>query len=37
VKAKDRKARLDAAAAAVILQDLMETRRSNGLSYKQFS
>jgi putative Holliday junction resolvase len=29
VKAKDRKARLDAAAAAVILQDLMETRRSN--------
>jgi len=28
VKAKDRKARLDAAAAAVILQDLMETRRN---------
>jgi putative Holliday junction resolvase len=26
VKAKDRKARLDAAAAAVILQDLLETR-----------
>jgi putative holliday junction resolvase len=35
VKAKDRKARLDAAAAAVILMDLMETRRSNGLSYQQ--
>ena len=35
VKAKDRKARLDAAAAAVILQDLMETRRSNGLTYQQ--
>jgi putative Holliday junction resolvase len=35
VKAKDRKARLDAAAAAVILQDLMETRRSKGLSYQQ--
>jgi putative Holliday junction resolvase len=28
MKAKDRKAKLDAAAAAVILQDLMETRRS---------
>ena len=28
VKAKDRKARLDAAAAAVMLQDLIETRRS---------
>jgi putative Holliday junction resolvase len=27
VKAKDRKARLDAAAAAVMLQDLIETRR----------
>ncbi len=35
VKAKDRKARLDSAAAAVILQDLMATRRSNGLSYQQ--
>ena len=35
VKAKDRKARLDAAAAAVILQDLMATRRSKGLSYQQ--
>jgi putative Holliday junction resolvase len=35
VKAKDRKARLDAAAAAVILQDLMETRRSNGLTFQQ--
>ena len=28
VKPKDRKARLDAAAAAVMLEDLMETRRS---------
>ena len=28
VKAKDRKARLDAAAAAVILEDLLETRRT---------
>ena len=28
VKAKDRKARLDAAAAAVMLQDLIETRRA---------
>jgi len=37
VKAKDRKARLDAAAAAVILQDLMATRRSNGLSYNQLN
>jgi putative Holliday junction resolvase len=35
VKARDRKARLDSAAAAVILQDLMETRRSKGLSYQQ--
>jgi putative Holliday junction resolvase len=35
VKAKDRKARLDAAAAAVILQDLMATRRTKGLSYQQ--
>jgi putative Holliday junction resolvase len=31
VKAKDRKARLDAAAAAVMLQDLIETRRSRNL------
>ena len=31
VKAKDRKARLDAAAAAVMLQDLIETRRSRGI------
>jgi len=30
VKAKDRKARLDAAAAAVMLADLIETRRSRG-------
>lgn len=28
IKAKDRKAKLDAAAAAVMLQDLIETRRS---------
>ena len=35
VKARDRKARLDSAAAAVILQDLMETRKSKGLSYQQ--
>lgn len=30
VKARDRKARLDAAAAAVMLADLIETRRSKG-------
>jgi len=36
VKAKDRKARLDAAAAAVILQDLMETRRTRGVPWQQF-
>jgi putative holliday junction resolvase len=35
VKAKDRKARLDAAAAAVILEDLIATRRTKGLSYQQ--
>lgn len=29
VKAKDRKARLDSAAAAVILEDLLATRRNN--------
>jgi putative Holliday junction resolvase len=34
VKPKDRKAKLDAAAAAVILQDLMETRRSGGIPTK---
>ena len=32
VKAKDRKARLDAAAAAVILQDLLATRQARGSS-----
>lgn len=32
VKPKDRKARLDAAAAAVMLQDLIETRRSRGIA-----
>lgn len=31
VKAKDRKARLDAAAAAVMLADLIETRRAKGV------
>ena len=31
VKAKDRKARLDAAAAAVILQDLLRTRETRGV------
>lgn len=31
VKPRDRKARLDAAAAAVILQELLETRRSLGI------
>jgi putative Holliday junction resolvase len=35
VKAKDRKARLDAAAAAVILQDLMQDRSSKGIHYQQ--
>jgi putative Holliday junction resolvase len=35
VKAKDRKARLDAAAAAVILQDLILARQSKGLSSQQ--
>jgi len=36
VKAKDRKAKLDAAAAAVILQDLMETRRSRRIPVGDF-
>ena len=36
VKPKDRKARLDAAAAAVILEDLLATRRSKGLSNQDF-
>jgi putative Holliday junction resolvase len=31
VKPKDRKAKLDAAAAAVMLADLLETRRSKGI------
>ena len=35
VKAKDRKARLDAAAAAVILQDLMADRSSRKVPYQQ--
>jgi len=36
VKPKDRKAKLDAAAAAVILQDLMETRRSRRIPVGSF-
>ena len=36
VKAKDRKARLDAAAAAVMLEDLLETRRSRRIPVGQF-
>jgi putative Holliday junction resolvase len=35
VKARDRKARLDAAAAAVILEDLIAERKTKGLSYQQ--
>ena len=35
VKARDRKARLDAAAAAVILEDLLAHRRSKGLASQQ--
>lgn len=37
VKPKDRKAKLDAAAAAVMLQDLLETRRSLGIPADQFT
>lgn len=36
VKPKDRKARLDAAAAAVMLEDLMETRRSRKIPRERF-
>jgi putative holliday junction resolvase len=36
VKPKDRKARLDAAAAAVMLQDLMETRSSRKIPPDRF-
>jgi putative Holliday junction resolvase len=36
VKAKDRKAKLDAAAAAVMLEDLLETRRSHRIPVAQF-
>ncbi|HNX31631.1 MAG TPA: Holliday junction resolvase RuvX [Holophaga sp.] len=36
VKPRDRKARLDAAAAAVMLEDLMETRRSRGIPVREF-
>lgn len=36
VKARDRKARLDAAAAAVMLEDLMETRKTRRIPPRQF-
>jgi len=36
VKPRDRKAKLDAAAAAVILEDLLAHRRSKGLSSQQW-
>lgn len=36
VKPRDRKARLDAAAAAVMLEDLMETRRGRGIPVQEF-
>lgn len=36
VKSRDRKARLDAAAAAVMLEDLMETRRGRGIPVQEF-
>lgn len=36
VKPRDRKARLDAAAAAVMLEDLMETRRTRRIPAGQF-
>jgi putative holliday junction resolvase len=36
VKPKDRKAKLDAAAAAVMLEDLMETRRSRKIPADRF-
>ncbi len=36
VKAKDRKAKLDAAAAAVMLQELIETRRSHRIPPTEF-
>ncbi len=36
VKAKDRKAKLDAAAAAVMLEDLLETRKTRRFPVKQF-
>jgi putative Holliday junction resolvase len=36
VKAKDRKAKLDAAAAAVMLEDLLETRKSRKIPATQF-
>ena len=36
VKAKDRKAKLDAAAAAVMLEDLLETRKTRRIPLEQF-
>jgi putative holliday junction resolvase len=36
VKPKDRKAKLDAAAAAVMLEDLLETRRNRKLPVQEF-
>lgn len=36
VKAKDRKAKLDAAAAAVMLEDLLETRKTRRIPVGQF-
>ena len=36
VKAKDRKAKLDAAAAAVMLEDLLETRKIHKIPVGQF-
>lgn len=37
VKPKDRKAKLDAAAAAVLLQELLEERRSRGIPAERFA
>jgi putative Holliday junction resolvase len=37
VKAKDRKARLDASAAAVMLEDLLQTRRAKGIPAGSFA
>jgi len=37
VKPKDRKAKLDAAAAAVMLQDLLDTRRNQRIPVNQLA